>query len=96
MKITTIATTNDNDIDDNDDIDEARRATFNAGHVDAPAREKLPRAFLDGVLKFKTESRRDGVEQATTTGCKVPIGDSWINRFIPVKGAADEACLVPF
>ena len=40
-KITTTATMYDNDDDDNNDNDEARRATFNAGHVDAPVRRKL-------------------------------------------------------
>ena len=52
--LTTIATTNDNGIDNDDN--EAQRATLNAGHdLDAPARRKIRRAVPDGVLKFKAE-----------------------------------------
>ena len=34
-----------------DDTTTARRATLNVGHVDAPAREKLPRALPQGVQR---------------------------------------------
>ena len=33
------------------DTTTARRATLNAGHVDAPAREEIRRAVLDGVQR---------------------------------------------
>ena len=62
-EITTIATSNDNDIDDNDDNDEPRRATFNAGHVDAPpARDKTPACgcLLSSRIKDRVQERRCG------------------------------------
>ena len=40
-----------------------------------PPQGKKTLAIPDGVLRLKTESRRDGVEQATTIGCKIPSGD---------------------
>ena len=96
----TIATTNYNDVDVDDDND---NDVSTASHVqrhgldelDAGRGKTTPCRIMDVVQRPKTESRRDRLELATTSGCQIPSGVRCISRFILVKAPADEGSSEP-
>ena len=75
----------------------ARRATLNAmvRMIWTAVRERPPRTVSLMMLSNQSLMWRDWTEPATTTGCKIPSGDRWIDRLIIVKVPADEGSLVP-
>ena len=75
----------------------ARRATLNAmvWIIWTAVRERPPRTVsLMRLSNYIPRAVESGQKRHRPLDVKFPVA-TWINRFIPVKAAADEACLEP-